>query len=148
MQRVVRDRFQQLNIDTSGSQATQELLEDDVVEKSEGVFLWLSIVFRYLEEGLSNGDDMKDLIEITDSLPTELEPMLRNLLDSIPGSYVKLAFNMLSFALITGKYDNYCRLMQFSFVEDYITNKQFAMLMQPTRANLISAQVPQTVRIA
>lgn len=145
MQRVVRDRFQQLNIDTVNRETTQagepqtHLLEDDVVEKSEGVFLWLSLVLRHLEEGLINGDDMQDLMKITDSLPTELEPMFRNLLDSIPRSNLKLAFAMLSFASFTGKFDHYCRLMQFSFVEDYMANKDFAMLMQPTRANLMSA---------
>ncbi|KAG6356382.1 hypothetical protein INS49_015770 [Diaporthe citri] len=145
MQRVVRDRFQQLNIDTLNSETTQagepqtQLQEDDLVEKSEGVFLWLSLVLRHLEEGLINGDDMQDLMKITDSLPTELEPMLRNLLDSIPRSNLKLAFAMLSFASFAGKIENDCRLMQFSFVEDYMANKDFAMLMQPTRANLKSA---------
>lgn len=145
MQRVVRDRFQQMNIDAINSETTQEgepqtqLLEDDVVRKSEGVFLWLSLVLRHLEEGLINGDDVQDLMKITDSLPTELEPMFRNLLDSIPRSNLKLAFAMLSFASFTGKFDNYCRLMQFSFVEDYMANKDFAMLMQPTRATLMSA---------
>lgn len=145
MQRVVRHRFQRLNIDTLNSETTQDgeprtrLLEDDVVEKSEGVFLWLSLVLRHLEEGLINGDDMQDLMKITDSLPTELEPMFRNLLDSIPRSNLKLAFAMLSFASFTGKFDHYCRLMQFSFVEDYMANKDFAMLMHPTRVNLMSA---------
>lgn len=145
MQRVVRDRFQQMNIETLNSEATQEgepqlqLLEDDVVEKSDGVFLWLSLVLRHLEEGLINGDDVQDLMKITDSLPTELEPMLRNLLDSIPRSNLKLAFAMLSFASFIGKYDHDCRLMQFSFVEDYMANRDFAMLMRPTRANLMSA---------
>lgn len=145
MQRVVRDRFQQLNIDTLLSETTQsrepqtQFLEDGVVEKSEGVFLWLSLVLRHLEEGLINGDDMQDLMKITDSLPTELEPMFRNLLDSIPRSNLKLAFAMLSFASFTGKFDNYFRLMQFSFIEDYLANKDFAMLMQPTRAKLMAA---------
>lgn len=145
MQRVVRDRFQQLNIDTLHSETTQpgepqtQLREEEVVEKSDGVFLWLSLVLRHLEEGLINGDDMQDLMKITDYLPTELEPMFRNLLDSIPRSNLKLAFAMLSFASFTGKFDHYCRLMQFSFVEDYVANKDFAMLMQPTRSNLMSA---------
>lgn len=145
MQRVVRDRFQQLNIDPLTTENTQPVgpnppsLEDDIVRKSEGVFIWLSLVLRHLEEGLINGDDMQDLWKITDSLPTELEPMFQNLLDSIPRSNLKLAFAMLSFASFTGKFDNYCRLMQFSFLEDYIANKDFAMLMQPTRASLMSA---------
>lgn len=145
MQRVVRDRFQQFNVGTLSNGTMQagkrqaHLLEDDVVEKSDGVFLWLSLVLRHLEEGLINGDDIQDLMNITDSLPTELEPMFRNLLDSIPRSNQKLAFAMLSFVLFTSKYDNYCRLMQFSFVEDYIANKEFAMQMQPSRANLMSA---------
>lgn len=145
MQRVVKDRFQELNIGTidcktiQAEQPQTRLLVDDVVEKSEGVFLWLSLVLRHLEEGLINGDDMEDLIKITDSLPTELEPMFRNLLDSIPRSNLRLAFAMLSFASFAGKFEHDCRLMQFSFVEDYMANKDFAMLMQATRANLKSA---------
>lgn len=145
MQRVVRDRFQELNIGTidcktiQAEQPQTRLLVDDVVEKSEGVFLWLSLVLRHLEEGLINGDDMEDLIKITNSLPTELEPMFWNLLDSIPRSNLRLAFAMLTFASFAGKFRHDCRLMQFSFVEDYLANKDFAMLMQATRANLKSA---------
>lgn len=145
MQRVVRDRLQQLNIDAlSTSEIAQPgephppLLADEIVRKSEGVFIWLSLVLRQLEEGLINGDDMQDLWKITDSLPTELEPMFQNLLDSIPRSNLKLAFALLSFASFTGKFDNYCRLMQFSFVEDYIANKDFALLAHPTRVDLLS----------
>ncbi|KAI7776956.1 hypothetical protein LA080_004250 [Diaporthe eres] len=78
---------------------------------------------KSLKKGLINGDDMEDVMKITDYLPTELEPMLRNLLDSIPRSNLKLAFAMLSFASFIGKFDNYCRLMQFSFVEDYMAKR-------------------------
>ncbi|KAK6955772.1 hypothetical protein Daesc_003416 [Daldinia eschscholtzii] len=49
-------------------------LKEDIVEGSDGVFLWVSLVLRHIENGIANGDRIQDLMKIVKSLPTELEP--------------------------------------------------------------------------
>ncbi|KAK7698058.1 hypothetical protein SLS64_012936 [Diaporthe eres] len=58
-----------------------ELLKD-IVEKSKGVFLWVSVVVRLLLENLSEGDKVADLRKTLANLPDDL----RHLFDHIWGS--------------------------------------------------------------
>ena len=52
------------------TEATQ--LVTDVVAKSEGVFLWVSLVVRSLLEALTEGDGLSDLRTIVDQLPSDI----------------------------------------------------------------------------
>ncbi|KAI1373796.1 hypothetical protein F4677DRAFT_189452 [Hypoxylon crocopeplum] len=105
--------------------ATQ--LRNTIVEASDGVFLWVSLVLRRVDAGLANGDQMGDLMGIVESLPTELESMLRQLLDSIPPHNQRLAYSMLSLTHFCIPYDSRVTLMQCSFLEEYIEDRDFAM---------------------
>ena len=49
-------------------------LEEVIVNESDGVFLWVSIVLRHVEDGLANGDQLRDLVRLVRSLPNDLEP--------------------------------------------------------------------------
>jgi hypothetical protein len=59
------------------------LTESQLVSKSDGVFLWLTLVIRNLEDGLINGDSFRDLSSRILSLPTELSDLFISLLNSI-----------------------------------------------------------------
>lgn len=87
IQRFVRDRLREMNLDVlvrnSGSlnnddesSNTYEItdLEDGIVRDSDGVFLWVSLVLRHIENGIADGDRIQDLIRLVKSLPTDLEP--------------------------------------------------------------------------
>ncbi|OTA81348.1 hypothetical protein M434DRAFT_37581 [Hypoxylon sp. CO27-5] len=136
----VRDRFNEMNINTlleryddggwDHSIDKVTWLRDKIVEESAGVFLWVSLVLRHIEEGLVNGDRFKDLIRLIDSLPTDLEPMFQQLLESIPRNNRRLAYSMLSLARFCSKYSRYLSqvfVIHYSFLEEYIENESFAI---------------------
>ncbi|KAI1107402.1 hypothetical protein F4804DRAFT_329436 [Jackrogersella minutella] len=61
--------------DCSGALRVYEVttLKNTFVVESDGIFLWVSIVLRQVEEGLANGDRMEDLMRLIMSLPKDLE---------------------------------------------------------------------------
>ncbi|OTA55289.1 hypothetical protein K449DRAFT_177860 [Hypoxylon sp. EC38] len=134
IRRFVRGRFDEMHINTLLESYDDDgwdhgidkvtWLRDKIVEESAGVFLWVSLVLRHIEEGLVNGDRFKDLIRLIDSLPTDLEPK------SIPRNHRRLAYSMLSLARFCSKYSNYLDqvfVIHYSFLEEYIENESFAM---------------------
>ncbi|KAI1659282.1 hypothetical protein F4813DRAFT_395201 [Daldinia decipiens] len=140
IQRFVRDRLREMNLDAlvrnsdslnnddelSNTCETMDL-EGDIVRDSDGVFLWVSLVLRHIENGIADGDRIQDLIRLVRSLPTDLEPMLKQLLDSIPTNNRRLAYSMLSLASFVTTHGNQICLMQYSFLEEYIENRNFAI---------------------
>ncbi|KAH9907267.1 hypothetical protein F4778DRAFT_529305 [Xylariomycetidae sp. FL2044] len=130
--RFVRDRLAQMNQSILAERyhsyrSNSDALEFWIVENSDGVFLWVTLVTRNAEEGLLNGDSMGDLCAMIHSLPTELEPMLKELLQSIPERNKKLAYGMLSFACFLKSNKSALRLMRISFIEEYLRDKDFAL---------------------
>ena len=61
-----------------------------VVDKSQGVFLWVYLVVRSLCEGLTNGDSIKTLEARLQLLPAELDEFFRHILDQIDKVYKPL----------------------------------------------------------
>lgn len=59
----------------------------DIVEKAEGVFLWVYLVVHSLCEGLTNGDDVFLLQERVRRLPSDLEHYFRLILESVEVEY-------------------------------------------------------------
>lgn len=56
---------------------------DEVVEKANGVFLWVHLVVKSLLEGLRDSDRVRDLQRRLDSLPSDLEELLDRLLNRL-----------------------------------------------------------------
>ncbi|KAI1418066.1 hypothetical protein F5Y13DRAFT_150473 [Hypoxylon sp. FL1857] len=137
IRRYVRDRFSEMHINTlletyddddwDDSVDKVTWLREKIVVESVGVFLWVAIVLRHIEEGLVNGDRFRDLTRLIDSLPTDLEPMFQQLLGSIPRNNRRLAYSMLSLARFCIKYYYEVSVMHYSFLEEYVENKDFAM---------------------
>ncbi|KAF2652569.1 hypothetical protein K491DRAFT_43805 [Lophiostoma macrostomum CBS 122681] len=66
-------------------------LATDIIEKAEGVFLWVKLVVRMLIDGLEGGDDMKDLQDKLRSLPSDLRDLYRRMFKSMDPEYQKQA---------------------------------------------------------
>jgi hypothetical protein len=85
----------------SQHQAFQRLLEQqpqdalllgrEIVNKADGVFLWVKLVVRSLLNGIRNRDDLPDLWERLRLMPKELEPLYSRLLDLIEPQYLSWA---------------------------------------------------------
>ena len=59
----------------------------EVVDRAQGVFLWVVLVIRSLREGLSNGDSMTILKERLLQLPTDLEQFFELIINSVNQVY-------------------------------------------------------------
>lgn len=86
----VRDHF-------GGSEGFRELramqttaadaLIRDVVDKAQGVFLWIKVVVAALLEGLSEGDRLAELQRTLDDLPEDLSQLFQAIWDRIDSRY-------------------------------------------------------------
>jgi hypothetical protein len=77
--------FQRLATRDPSSTAT---FVQEIVEKADGVFLWVVLVVRSLLNGIRNRDSVPDLQNRLRRLPRELEPLYDHLLERIePGYY-------------------------------------------------------------
>ena len=63
-------------------------LVHEIVEKADGVFLWVKLVVQSLLKGIRNRDDISDLWERLHLLPRELDPLYNRLLELIEPIYL------------------------------------------------------------
>lgn len=85
-----RTAFQENDVFYSLSSAEKmqaEELVDQVVRKSHGVFLWVFLVVRSLNEGLTNGDSILTLQERFRLIPADLEQFFLHILDQVEPIY-------------------------------------------------------------
>ncbi|CAM1503537.1 Fc.00g011280.m01.CDS01 [Cosmosporella sp. VM-42] len=62
-------------------------LMNGIVDKAKGVFLWVSVVVRALCEGLTEGDNLKELQSLLDFLPTDLSALYSSIYSRIKPEY-------------------------------------------------------------
>lgn len=101
-----------------------------VVDKAEGVFLWVRVALAALEQGVLNHDEFQDLREKILSFPTELKNLYQYLFDSIPECDRKKAFEAIIFTFYRGGRQS---LLQYKFLNDLARKPDLAsnMSMEP-----------------
>ncbi|KAF2803353.1 uncharacterized protein BDZ99DRAFT_400033, partial [Mytilinidion resinicola] len=62
-------------------------LVQEIVDRAQGVFLWVFLVVRDLVQGLTNSDRIVDLQRRLRRLPTDLEPYFKHILDTVEDIY-------------------------------------------------------------
>lgn len=99
---------------------------EEIVEKAEGVFLWVILVVRSFLNGLRNGDSISDLRKRLEEIPSEIEDLYNYMLSKIEPIYfetgrklfslVQLAFSQ---ELTPWSSDGMCALrLSFAMDED------------------------------
>jgi hypothetical protein len=79
------DAFQRLAT-TEPSEAPA--LVHEIIEKADGVFLWVKLVVQSLLKGIRNRDEISDLWERLRLFPRELDPLYNRLLELIEPMYL------------------------------------------------------------
>ncbi|KAL9084973.1 MAG: hypothetical protein Q9159_004939 [Coniocarpon cinnabarinum] len=64
-----------------------DALSTQVIDKAEGIFLWVRLALASMEAGLSYGESSKDLETRLQELPTELKELFAHVLQRIPPRY-------------------------------------------------------------
>ena len=62
-------------------------LVTEIVDRAQGVFLWVFLVTDMLRKGLTNYDSIADLWKRLESLPTDLEPFFKHILSAVEPFY-------------------------------------------------------------
>ena len=75
-------------------------LIEEIVERSNGVFLWVFLVVRSLRRGMTNRDTVKELQDRLRELPTELEAFFRHIFESTDHVYQKQAARLYHICLV------------------------------------------------
>ncbi|KAJ4422113.1 hypothetical protein N0V82_003196 [Gnomoniopsis sp. IMI 355080] len=71
----------------SADETEKENLIREIRNKANGVFLWVLLVTRSLRDGLTNDDDLGELRDRLKAMPSELERLFKQMLDSINNVY-------------------------------------------------------------
>lgn len=111
-----------------------------LVNRAEGVFLWVSLAVRMLEQGLLEDESFQDLKRSIDVLPSKLEQLFRAIFDSImkqpDPNKRRRAMRFLSLAMDESEISK-CKdnlfLSHLSFIDDYGRDSDFGSHMNNDR---------------
>lgn len=123
MDTYIRDKLAHANAEESF-----EGLVSLIMNKADGVFLWVALVVRSLREGLENGLSCFDLTREVDVLPEQLERLYKHILMSLGKSARMKAYQTFAMVAELKKHESYrMSLLAYSFFEEYETGKNFFM---------------------
>ena len=74
-------------------------LVEEIIDKAEGVFLWVYLVCHSLLQGMLNGDRLHDLQQRLHLLPRELNDLYQHILATIPMEYQSISAKSLLIAI-------------------------------------------------
>ncbi|KAF4630923.1 hypothetical protein G7Y89_g7210 [Cudoniella acicularis] len=120
------ENFQSINEGQKGLPKLQQL----IIGKSEGVFLWARLAVGALEEGLLTEDRIEDLQKQIDTLPPEIDDLFEFIFDSITKHRIYRESGIRLLAIVENVTQNYAMslpLTQYSFLEEYQDDRDFAI---------------------
>ncbi|KAK8057878.1 hypothetical protein PG996_011815, partial [Apiospora saccharicola] len=103
-----------------------------VVERAQGVFLWVYLAVRTLLEGLTYHDSVSTLYRRLQEFPPDLEPFFQHLIDSVQPIYRKQMTRYLKIATIAYRP---LLAMVYSYLDDIDDNPDFAIALEQSELN-------------
>ncbi|EXJ53357.1 uncharacterized protein A1O5_13397 [Cladophialophora psammophila CBS 110553] len=110
----------------------------EVVNKAQGVFLWVYLVVLSLSQGMVDGDSMSALQARLTAIPGDLEAYFRKIIDGIPEQYRPLAASY--FSIMTAVGQDEVSALSLSFLEE--SSSDFVQIhpVKPVALPLIEAR--------
>ncbi|KAK2600565.1 hypothetical protein N8I77_010088 [Diaporthe amygdali] len=108
----------------------QKQIVGTILQKAQGVFLWVYLVVKQLREGLSNGDTVEVLQQRVRDFPPDLEEFFSRMMASIDRLYLPhtaRAFQVALHAL------NPLPTLLYSFLDDEKEDEQYALRLPRQR---------------
>ncbi|KAI4643296.1 uncharacterized protein J4E79_011236 [Alternaria viburni] len=116
--------------------ATLERLTQDIVNRSDGIFLWVVLVIKELRRALEDGRDTSSFKEELATLPTELEELFEHLLGSIQKSQRKKAYQIFAMVQKAETLPGGLSLLSCLYLDEYQAGGQFATKEPPVLTQL------------
>ncbi|RWQ92087.1 hypothetical protein C8Q69DRAFT_479782 [Paecilomyces variotii] len=105
----------------------RERLVSGVVEKAQGIFLWVALVIRSIREQWEDGASIAELEDELNSLPDELSGLYEYILNSLSKTVRRKFYHTCAILRLAKTYDISLTLLRYSLLEDYERNPEFAM---------------------
>ncbi|KAH7467700.1 hypothetical protein NW765_014007 [Fusarium oxysporum] len=102
------------------------MISNNIVERAQGVFLWVILVVDYLRGGLRNNDDYSDLQRLND-LPDDLEEYFKYMLQTIEDVYWESTTRIFRTVIAA---EQSLPLLGFSFLDQEMGDPGYAVAMQ------------------
>ncbi|CZR32856.1 uncharacterized protein FPRO_01936 [Fusarium proliferatum ET1] len=121
-----------------------EYFTKTLLEKAQGVFLWLTLATNSVTNGIMNGDDKKTLSQRLEELPEELESLYQTMWDRLNGNsrvYRETAARYFRFVLTDGwdrslgKNGHYCSMREPNLVQLSLAMKFEDRFIFPPQTN-------------
>ena len=107
-------------------------LLDEMVNMSDGVFLWAHLVMRSILSGIAHGDNISTLRDRLRSAPRELNALFKKILNNVDPTLQGRSKNMLLLATNDPFYDNRIPAIAYSWLSDLQDAKfPFSVPMKP-----------------
>ncbi|CZR51229.1 uncharacterized protein PAC_01104 [Phialocephala subalpina] len=121
-------------LEEEGPQSAQ--LITDIVEKAQGVFLWVVLVVASLLEGLRNYDRITDWRRRLDMLPPDPENLYKHMLNRLEPLYFRQASQLLQIVLkhIKVELDRQLTALHLSFADEEDSDYAFRRDLVPLEA--------------
>ncbi|KAJ9263807.1 hypothetical protein DTO195F2_2724 [Paecilomyces variotii] len=105
----------------------RERLVSGVVEKAQGIFLWVALVIRSIREQWEDCASIAELEDELYSLPDELSGLYEYILNSLSKTVRRKFYHTCAILRLAKTYDISLTLLRYSLLEDYERNPEFAM---------------------
>lgn len=148
IQRYVNDKFQavpQLRSMTLENEYMMDQLKEEIVTRSEGVFLWVSLAVKDQIRGLRNEDSPEQLQERLANLPNEIEGIYIRMLQQIDKPYrqeascfLRMALHKPGMSTLEHALASYKGLENMLLSTDAMSELEVVLLCQSTRKKLIT----------
>lgn len=112
--------FQQAKEENAG----YEEIVNEIVERAQGVWVWVALVTKSLLNGFTYGDSLKTLRRRLHSLPVDLEGFFQHMLDSVEQVYLSQTAETFLIALAAREE---LPLLIYSFLDDIREDPSFAL---------------------
>ncbi|KAK6515877.1 hypothetical protein TWF281_004468 [Arthrobotrys megalospora] len=137
-----KTQFQEL-VELEGHTKAMELVRD-IVEASQGVFLWVYLVVRELSDGLTDGNKFPDLLKRLHSLPTDLNNYFERILFTVDEFYRDHHHTTTMF-LITLEAQEPLPLMVFWFVDQIQDDPEYGS--KPEEKAMTMKRMSKEIRV-
>ncbi|KAK2736572.1 hypothetical protein CKAH01_07772 [Colletotrichum kahawae] len=92
-------------------------LVDSIVERAQGIFLWVKLVVNDLCNQMENGCRPEDLHHDLDKLPNKIDQLFSHFLNSISHDDSQKAYRTLDITVNTSKWSVWFTLLRWNFLE-------------------------------
>jgi hypothetical protein len=113
-----------------------DLLAKEVVDRAQGVFLWVYLVVKSFLEGIRYADTVEDMQLRLETFPPDLDDYFRHILEDVPQIYRRKTAQMFSLATAA---EVPMPLMIYSFADDL--DRDFCFAVNAKKRSMTKAEI-------